>query len=86
MFNARYLFLNNQSQKPMAKVKKGDEVTWKFGKGEAKGTVSEVHKEDVEKTVQGAKVKRKGSADEPALVIKQGSKKVIKSSSEVNKK
>ena len=70
----------------MATVKKGDEVTWKFGKGEGKGTVTEVHKEDVEKTVQGAKVKRKGSAEKPALVIKQGDKKVVKSSSEVTKK
>ncbi|AQG78676.1 DUF2945 domain-containing protein [Spirosoma montaniterrae] len=69
----------------MATVKKGDEVTWKYGKGEAKGTVAEVHKDDVERTVQGAKVKRKGSAEEPALVIKQGSKKIIKSASEVTK-
>ena len=70
----------------MATVKKGDEVTWKNGKGEAKGTVAEVHKEDVEKTVQGTKVTRKGSADEPALVIGQGSKKIVKSVSEVTKK
>lgn len=70
----------------MATVKKGDDVKWKYGKSEAKGTVDEVHKEDIEKTVQGAKVKRKGSADEPALVIKQGDQKVIKSASEVTKK
>ena len=70
----------------MATVKKGDEVTWKHGKSEAKGTVAEVHKKDVEKTVQGTKVKRKGSTDEPALVIKQGEKKIVKSSSEVTKK
>lgn len=70
----------------MAMMKKGDEVTWKDGKGEAKGTVAEVHKEDIEKTVQGAKIKRKGSADEPALVLEQGSKKIVKSSSEVTKK
>ncbi|GAB3642468.1 hypervirulence associated TUDOR domain-containing protein [Spirosoma arcticum] len=70
----------------MATIKKGNEVTWKFGKGKAEGTVTEVHKEDVEKTVQGTKVKRKGSADKPALVIKQGDKKVVKSTSEVTKK
>jgi hypothetical protein len=69
----------------MATVKKGDDVTWNYGKGKAKGTVAEVHEEDVEKTVQGAKVKRKGSADEPALVIKQGDKKIVKSASEVTK-
>ena len=70
----------------MATVKKGDDVTWKYGKGEAEGTVAEVHKEDVNKSVQGTKVKRKGSAEEPALVIKQGDKKIVKSSSEVTKK
>ncbi|AUD00671.1 hypervirulence associated TUDOR domain-containing protein [Spirosoma pollinicola] len=69
----------------MATVKKGDEVTWNYGKGKAKGTVAEVHEDDVERTVQGATVKRKGSEDEPALVIKQGDKKIIKSSSEVTK-
>ena len=70
----------------MATAKKGDEVTWKFGKGKAEGKVTEVHKEDVEKTVQGKKIKRKGSADEPALIIEQGDKKVVKSASEVTKK
>ena len=71
----------------MATVKKGDDVTWKNGRAKAEGTVDEVHKEDVEKTVQGTKVKRKGSADKPALVIKQDSgKKVVKSSGEVTKK
>jgi hypothetical protein len=66
--------------------KKGDEVSWKYGKGEAEGKITEVHQEDVERTVQGTTVKRKGSADEPALVIKQGAKQIIKSASEVTKK
>ncbi|GAB3735372.1 hypervirulence associated TUDOR domain-containing protein [Spirosoma lituiforme] len=69
----------------MSTVEKGDEVTWKYGKGKATGTVAEVHTDDVERTVQGAKIKRKGSDEEPALVIKQGEKKIIKSSSEVTK-
>lgn len=70
----------------MATVKKGDDVQWNFGRGKGKGTVAEVHEEDVARTVQGATVKRKGSAKEPALVIKQGDKKIIKSASEVTKK
>lgn len=71
----------------MATVKKGDEVKWKYGKGKAEGTVAEVHEETVERKVQGTKVKRKGSADEPALVIKlKDDKKVVKSASEVTKK
>jgi len=70
----------------MATVKKGDEVEWKYGKGKAEGTVAEVHTEDISKTVQGTKVKRKGSEEEPALVLKQGGKKIVKSASEVTKK
>lgn len=73
----------DQINRIMATVKKGDEVTWKYGKGEATGTVAEVHTDDVERTVQGTKVKRKGSEEEPALVIEQGKKKIIKSASEV---
>ncbi|GAB3895474.1 hypervirulence associated TUDOR domain-containing protein [Spirosoma agri] len=70
----------------MATVQKGDKVEWKYGKGNAEGTVTEVHEEDISKTVQGTKVKRKGSAEEPALVLKQGDKKIVKSASEVTKK
>lgn len=70
----------------MATAKKGDEVEWKYGKSKASGTVAEVHKEDVDKKVQGKQIKRKGSPEEPALVIKQGDKQVVKSASEVKKK
>lgn len=70
----------------MATAKKGDKVEWNYGHGKGQGTVAEVHKENVKQTVQGANVKRKDSAKEPALVIKQDDKKVIKSASEVTKK
>lgn len=70
----------------MATVKKGDKVEWNYAGHKAEGTVSEVHKEDVTKKVQGTTVKRKGSAKEPALVLSQGKKKIVKSASEVTKK
>ena len=69
----------------MENLKKGDDVTWNYGKSKAKGVVDEVHKDDVEQTVQGTTVKRKGSTEKPALVIKQGKKSIIKSASEVTK-
>ena len=69
----------------MATVKKGDEVEWNFGKGKGKGTVAEVKTEDVEKKTQGSTTKRKGSAKEPTVVIKQKGKQVVKSASEVKK-
>jgi hypothetical protein len=71
----------------MTTVKKGDNVKWKFGKGEGVGKVSEVHQNDVNKTIKGKSIKRKGSKEEPALVIKQtNGQEVIKSASEVDKK
>ncbi|QJW89058.1 DUF2945 domain-containing protein [Spirosoma taeanense] len=70
----------------MATVKKGDEVEWNYGKGKAKGTVAEVHTEDISRKTQGSTTKRKGSKEEPALVLKQGTKKIVKSASEVTKK
>jgi len=71
----------------MATVKKGDDVTWKYGKGEGVGKVVEVHQDDVNKTIKGKSIKRKGSKEEPALVIRQqDGQEVLKSASEVNKK
>lgn len=70
----------------MTAIRKGDDVIWKWGKGEAEGTVSEVHTDDVERETQGNTTKRKGSEDEPALVIKQGKKTIMKSASEVDRK
>ena len=70
----------------MDKPKKGDKVSWKYGKGEAEGTIAEVREDDVKRNVQGATVKRKGSTNEPAVVIKQGSKQIVKSASEITKK
>lgn len=69
----------------MATVKKGDEVEWNYGKGKGKGEVAEVKTEDVKKKTQGSTTKRKGSAKEPAVVIKQGGKTIVKSASEVKK-
>lgn len=70
----------------MTTLKKGDQVEWKYGKSKAAGKVTELHQDDVSKKVQGKTVKRKGSAQEPALVIKQDNgKEVIKSASEVTK-
>ncbi|GAB3258612.1 DUF2945 domain-containing protein [Larkinella harenae] len=67
-------------------VKKGDTVRWKYASGHAEGKVVEIHKEDVEKTIKGSKIKRKGSDDNPALVIEQDDKDVVlKLESEVEK-
>ncbi|MFD1142866.1 DUF2945 domain-containing protein [Larkinella insperata] len=67
-------------------VKKGDSVRWKYASGHAEGKVIEVHKEEVEKTIKGSKIKRNGSKEDPALVIEQEDKDlVLKLESEVEK-
>ena len=67
-----------------AKVKTGDDVTYKWGKGTVAGAVTKVHTADVEKTIKGNTVKRAASKKEPAVEIetKKG-QTVLKSASEV---
>jgi hypothetical protein len=67
-------------------MKKGDEVTWKWGKSEAEGRIVKKHDEPVSKTIKGAKVKRNASKGEPAYEIEQqNGSKVLKSESEISK-
>ena len=70
-----------------AKVKTGDDVTYKWGKGTVSGEVTKVHTQDVEKTIQGNTVKRAASKAKPAVEIKTAkSKTALKSASEVTVK
>jgi len=65
-------------------MKKGEKVTWKWGKSEAEGKIVEKHEEPVTKTIKGTKVKRNASKEEPAYEIEQkNGGKVLKSGSEL---
>ena len=65
-------------------MKKGDEVTWKWGKSQAEGQIVKKHDKPVSKTIKGAKVKRNVSKQEPAYEIEQkNGSKVLKSESEL---
>ena len=67
-------------------MKKGDEVTWKWGSAEADGKIVKEHTAPVTKTIKGTKVKRNASKDKPAFEIKQeDGGKVLKSASELKK-
>ena len=69
------------------KIKKGDEVSWKWGNGKAEGKVQQTFKDDVERKIKGKTIKRKADSDKPAVLIKQkDGDKVLKSASEVHKK
>lgn len=64
--------------------KNGDQVSWKWGKGEGQGEIVEIFTEKVTKTIKGFSVTRDASKDEPAYLICQADKdKVLKSASEL---
>jgi hypothetical protein len=65
-------------------MRKGTEVTWKWGKGIAKGKVKESFPHEVIRKIKGAEITRKGSKEDPALLIEQeDGDEVLKLSSEV---
>jgi hypothetical protein len=67
-------------------MKKGDKVTWKWGKSKAGGEIVKEYTEPVKKTIKGAKVKRNASKSEPAFEVEQNNgNKVLKSASELKK-
>jgi hypothetical protein len=52
-------------------IRKGTEVTWKWGSSTASGKVTEVHHEKVTRKSKGSEITRNGSDDDPAYVIEQ---------------
>ena len=65
---------------------KNDKVGWNWGSGEASGKIKEVFERDVERTIKGSKIKRKGSKENPAYLIEQeDGSEVLKSHSELKK-
>ena len=70
----------------MQKIKVGNEVEWKWGKGTGEGKVAEKFTDDVERKIKGKTIKRKADAKEPAFLVKQdGGARVLKSQSELKK-
>jgi len=68
-------------------IKKGSEVSWKWGSGTATGKVIETFAKEVSKTIKGTKVTRNGEEGNKALYIEQeDGDHVLKSESEVKRK
>ena len=62
-------------------------VTWKWGNGTASGQIKERFERDVKRTLKGSEVTRKGSAEDPAYLIKQeDGDEVLKLGSELGAK
>lgn len=68
-------------------IRKGSEVTWKWGTGTAQGKVAETFLKEITKTIKGSLITRKGEKGNKALYIKQTDGDVVlKLESEVQKK
>ncbi|WP_235297900.1 hypervirulence associated TUDOR domain-containing protein [Portibacter marinus] len=52
-------------------IKEGSKVKWEWGNGHAEGKVVETYTKEVEKTIKGNTVTRKGKEGDKALYIKQ---------------
>lgn len=67
-------------------IRKGSKVKWKWGQGEATGTVKETYSEKVTKTIEGSEITRNGEEGNKALYIEQeNGGKVLKLEGEVSK-
>ena len=67
-------------------MKKGDTVTWSWGKGTATGKIDEVFTDKVTRKIKGKEITRNATADEPAYLIEQeDGDRVLKSASEIEK-
>ena len=70
----------------MDKLKKGDEVEWKWGKGKAEGEVAEVFTKKVTRKIKGKEITRNADAENPAYTVKQeNGGEALKSQSELKK-
>ena len=68
------------------KYSKGDEVKWNWGNGEGTGKVEERFERRVQRTLNGSKVVKNGTEDNPAYLIKQDDgDEVLKEGSELSK-
>ncbi|WP_151087327.1 hypervirulence associated TUDOR domain-containing protein [Hymenobacter baengnokdamensis] len=65
-------------------MRKGTQVSWKYGTGTATGKIESVHKEPITRKLKGSDIHRAGSADNPALlIVQQNGDRVLKLRSEV---
>ncbi|AMR27321.1 hypothetical protein A0257_09585 [Hymenobacter psoromatis] len=65
-------------------MRKGTQVSWKYGTGTATGKIESVHKESITRKLKGSDITRHGTADNPAFVIVQDNgDRVLKLKSEV---
>ncbi|SET70169.1 hypervirulence associated TUDOR domain-containing protein [Hymenobacter actinosclerus] len=65
-------------------MRKGTQVSWKYGTGTATGKIEETHKETVSRKLKGSEIVRHGTPDNPAyLIVQENGDRVLKLKSEV---
>ena len=65
-------------------MRKGTQVSWKYGTGTATGKIESIHKEFITRKLKGHDITRHGTAENPAFVIVQDNNdRVLKLKSEV---
>ncbi|MDB5528284.1 MAG: hypothetical protein JWR51_1387 [Devosia sp.] len=69
----------------MANLRRGSKVSWNWGEHQAHGKIVDRFTARVTRTLQGTKVVREASKEEPAYLIEQpDGDKVIKTASELS--
>ena len=64
----------------------GDRVEWDWGRGTANARVEEILPRRVSRTIKGKRIRRNGSPERPALLLRQeDGGRVLKLASEVRK-
>ena len=67
-------------------LRKGTHVEWDWSGSTARGKITEIFTEDVERTIKGSKITRKASKDDPAYLIEQeDGDQVLKGRSELRR-
>ncbi|NVO31991.1 hypervirulence associated TUDOR domain-containing protein [Hymenobacter lapidiphilus] len=65
-------------------MRKGTQVSWKYGTGTATGKIEETYKESVSRKIKGSEITRNGTPENPAyLIVQDNGDKVLKLKSEV---
>lgn len=67
-------------------MRKGTQVSWKYGTGTATGKIEETYKESVSRKIKGSEITRNGTPENPAyLIVQENGDKVLKLESELSK-
>jgi hypothetical protein len=56
--------------------RKGQKISWKWGPHEAQGVVVERFERRVQRTIEGARIVRRGTPDNPAYLVRTDDGKV----------